>query len=1102
MSLQNLPAHPISIEEATFSVSRCTSATAQDLRALLLDENVPTPSLNKHGAQDIFPPKALQLSSRGARSYRTALNKKSALAELVSPMERTGELKPLEQVKLATQVVNITLRELTTVIKLHASRQTSRSGKTFGGTSCDSQRHQPVNLDRALQARCVNQLSQLPMNSPQARGNSPNTNTNQRCSAGELAVAECARIAFATLRKYHGQIGYFENMGSLKIEKGTSALISKLVALGMEDLAFKELEILSKRLCGVEAGHNTGEEPRKSLCQTRQSQSVPSREYMAELLCFRVLPTDVETISLIVATQLQILKLFSYVKRPVLTEAALKHLALATPYSPANLIAKTTVDQPLEQQGKSALQLHTLACSILTLCPSPSSARDRDATDRRKWASADCVFRYQLLTLQIQSMSWHLCSHKVDIQKDLMEPFHMFFRAFVRRSNLHPAAQFEVLTDAESVLSTLSHACVDPVHKDKGTDHVACVELFEHLADTAIESRQFLKGLFWLKRATSALQVKGLSRARLCSTLCKIAALHINVSADVADEASLFSALQDAAQSLRGDLHGESRELDAILMSTFNVRRTALSALLRAVKQDASDSPVIPLLIKEQMLELIIQTILFLGRYLGTRPTVATTDRKVGRYNERLHLVMRVWKSVLDSAVSLSKLPEAKDPDLWRLIDNGLKECVKLARSIETSSQDGYKLSAETPANHLPFVLISNAYWFHFLRQTEKDYSAKQHIASLQVSIDLISDRSPIEKRSGFLAVKMERLATTYESCGYWERALDVLSTSLSIQIDLGTLKDITMSASCRCLTMAFLHLQTAHVFGRNLDSFVRATRKACLGAEALHRDSFFDDIRLPVDQRGVLLEKQLDSLQRLLFEKELWESDITVLDCLAARLYEFYSEVQYPIRRLRVSASLLRASFTHPKIISRAWFKVIQDESKRTLPEFKADDRALTSLIPYLIARHDTYMTLLDLAPNMKSLDSAVDTWSDLVIQDREWETILERVDDVEEWVSQLELIGDYYHLQGEETKRILVLRLVITIYERQLIVPQESYISKLSALGLQLVRLGHAGEAAVTFPKAWDFIESHQISGLVVLRWHLAYAEFLLEIEKLPKW
>ena len=1104
MSFQDLTADPISIKQSTFSVSRCTTATAQDLKALLLGDNIPTPALKQRGTQDLFPPKELRPSSRSAKSRRTALDRNPALAEWFVAIERAGELKPLEKVRLATQVVNTTLRELTNVIKLDASRQTSGSGKAFRRTSYDSQRleSQPVGVDRALQARCVNHLSQLPTNSPQAGGNSPGTNTNQRRFSGGLAVAECARIAFATLRKHHEQTTNFEKMGSLEIEKGTSALISKLIALGMENLAFKELEILSKRLCGGPTGRNPDKGPPKSLSQLRRYQPAPSRACMADLLCFRVLPTDVEMIALIVATQLQVLKLISYVKRPVLIEAAFKHLALTTPYSPANLIAKMTVDRPLEQRGKSALQLHTLACSILKLCPSPSSAKDRDAADRRKWASADCVFRYQLLTLQIQSMSWHLGGHKIDVQKDLMEPFDLFFRAFVRRSTLHPDAQFEILKDAELVLSTLSHACVNPVHKDEGTDKFACVELLEHLADKATENREFLKGVFWLKRIIPALEAKGTSRARLCSTLCKIAALQIKASADAIDELSLLSALQDAAQSLRGDLQGETRELDAMLTSIFALRRAALSALLRPVKQDAGGYLVIPLVIKKQMLELIIQTILFVSRYLGTRPAVGNTDGKVGRYNERLHLVMRVWKSVLDSAVSLSKLPEAKDPDLWRLIDSGLKECVKIALNIERSSQDGFELSAETSADHQPFVLISNAYWFHFLSKNEKDSFTKQSIASLQASIDLIIDRSPIEKTSGFLAVKMERLTKLYESCGYWERALDVLSNSLSLQIDLGTLKDITMSASCRCLTMAFSRVQTAHMFGRNLDYFVKASREACLGTEALQRDGFFDDPRLPVDQRGVLLEKQLDSLHRLLLGKEIRTSDITALDCIATRLHELYGEVEYPVRRLRVSTILLRASFTHPEIISQACFKVIQDESKRTFSEFKGDDGALASLVPYLIAQRDTYMTLLDMEPKIESLDSAVDIWSELVVQDREWETILERVDDVREWVSQLELIGDYYHFQGEETRRILVLRLIITIFERQLIVPQEYYISKLSALGLQLVRLGHSGEAAITFSKAWDVIENHQITGLVVLRWHLAYAEFLLEMEKLPKW
>ncbi|KAI4727959.1 hypothetical protein E4T49_04310 [Aureobasidium sp. EXF-10728] len=330
------------------------------------------------------PPKtpAKTTATRKPPSTRTTRTKPAPAIATDAPQALTAA----ERYKLATDVVNVSLKVL--------------NDATRSSTSSPS--HSPTT--KKPLSSCLN------------------------------TVAECARIAFAHLRSARSS-----NHDSLQLETGMLALCSKLIALGMDTLAMKELRILK-------------------TCIHRRSEGAspppPSeKETLATLLQLECRTADAKVLSLAISYHMNVLRLVINSARPVTIEASLPHLMLDNPISVASLILRST--SVSEDKNKVARQLDTLSKLMLSMCPSPSTSADDSAANLGTHASPDVAFKLQTTALLIQTKWWPIAGHKADLQKELYEPLIRYLDAYRRRAEDRGSQAYKQAMDNMSTLVEL-----------------------------------------------------------------------------------------------------------------------------------------------------------------------------------------------------------------------------------------------------------------------------------------------------------------------------------------------------------------------------------------------------------------------------------------------------------------------------------------------------------------------------------------------------------------------------------------------------------------------------------------------------------------------
>ncbi|TKA82960.1 hypothetical protein B0A55_01541 [Friedmanniomyces simplex] len=208
------------------------------------------------------------------------------------------------------------------------------------------------------------------------------------------------------------------------------ALAGRLVALGLDAMAVKELRVLKHRLqssvLAREAVELSGKVTKTAMAED------PQRETLASLLEFQnTFGNDPEAIGLVISHQLLVLKIIAGSRKPAVIEAALEHLRPEQSGSPAFLM----IQQAAAPGGsaKSAKQLELLAQTLLGLCPSTSASSDATAMDPLLSPSPAAVFELQVLPLKFRQIWWKLADHRTNVDRELVEPFSRTLVTFVRR---------------------------------------------------------------------------------------------------------------------------------------------------------------------------------------------------------------------------------------------------------------------------------------------------------------------------------------------------------------------------------------------------------------------------------------------------------------------------------------------------------------------------------------------------------------------------------------------------------------------------------------------------------------------------------------------
>lgn len=1092
MTRKELPARAANIQRAVASTTTCTSATVESLRSFL------APALNpvlqsKMPSANVPPPKAKGPSARPVKATVARGRKPPAVTVLEIPGEQSNQVQSHAKFVLATEVVNATLKSLTNAIKDPPAEKVAqakrkplpRSSSTSSfSNGLDSRSQTP------LQPLCVNRLANSPGKQNRSRRSSSTASMKQAVD-GLRAQAECARIAFATLRSLQCQKDSSIALPFLQLESGMSALIGKMLALGFDDLALRELRILKRRLEASKAASSSlGTNSSASFSKEEES-SDPKTETLAEMLRFRNTSARGQLLALIIATQFQVLKILALRRDGSATEIALQHLQFSLPHSPANLIRQQLESEVPGSQDKVARQLESLAQALVALCPSVSPAEDDKPLASGNSLSPDTVFQIQLLAFQVRSTWWKISGHQSNIAKEIVDPFSRCLATYNRRSKLAKTEKYEIAKSAFVVVK-------ECVHNVMGFRKEILFSTYQLLADSAQETSHYSQAIGWIRKARECCPESALSRTQVCCMKCRLASLEIrSLDSDPRDE--LINSLRDAARSLEGDLHGDSAQLDELLLAVASLRRSAFSVFQGSHRSSKAKEIRVQSALTNECSNIVLLCARFLVRYIGSDTSQGGQDKTTVRRDQRRRLAAQFMSPAIESVVAMARLSAESEAETWRRLEAGLQDCLRLASVIADATTLENRAIGEDNRASSSLLSISNAYWCRYLYLKRGATDAKSCRECLLTSIELIRNRPLREKLAGSLPLKLERFAQLCEDMRDYKRAVDSYEEALHVEVESDLFR-IAIEAAATQSVPNILGLDGELLpLARKLSTYPKAALRAI--DQGSRKQSFYDAKGLSASERGVLLETQLVSLLSTLHVQGATLTAYDALNHVGTSLLSTYEQTKFPVRRLRVVVRLLRSLLTAPEALEDNLIDqlLLEPIEAATGAHF---DVGLLRFMPHLNTCRCLLIALRRKPPNVKELESVITSWSKLVQGNVDWGSLQTQVYDIADWLVYLEMLGEYLDMQGLELYRVSALNITVKVYEAALSVQCSALVSKLSELGLHHVRLGYSGLAGSVLHKAQRYLEAPDLFGKVKLGWYLSYAEYALANGNLKTW
>lgn len=1065
-----------SIKTDLQSIATCSYSTLASLQELLTQkDDVVVEKENVHRVQ--------ATARRKAATATTAnVSKQACIA-----------LTPKERYLLATEVANTTLKTLADALKNPppASSQPKSivSDDTRDGARPPSSHPKTTSTaQKPLKERSASQAHNSPQKPSPRQASSVSSPTTSTVDAGLVATAECARTAFAFL----GTSECFKVLGKdaqdLQYESGVLALIGKFVALGLDPLAVKELRILKKRLdryIDQKKGKKEPESDRPGVQRT--TTTTASKESLATLLDFGNVDLSSPALSLIASFQAYALRIIAKLKRPQVIESAWAFLKPSNPSSAANLAWH--IANMKNGQVKGARQLETLAQALLSLCPSILSAKD----DSQLQPRPDIVLCLQHLAFRIRKQWWTLVRHQGNEIQELMEPFSRCIIAFARRSQLAPKDKYKLAESLYMDLLEIPTESKKAASEDCNTS-TAIAKALSSLAQAACLPKEALR---WLEKSPST-TASSQSPAEKAAGLARIASFSIEAFLKKDSTPGLSKTLGSAANALSGSFSGTTSDLESLFLEANSLRRSA-TRLLLSCRSD-SDNITDQASLVPQAITLIASGIHFSARFVGTQSEEDNTVKSQLRQEERAKLVCKSLKNIVDSTLVCCQQNFVSETQ-WKEVDAVLQDCSHILYRIEGEDQNKALLSPrDTELVQSSIARLSNAYWSIHLQLRKSPSNANHGIIAIQRSIDLVKSRSSIERDAANLSLRLEQLAEQLEILDRTKDCRKALAQCIQSYLNTPTLQQIGDLAAKHSLQGVFHGNETLQGLDRVLKSYHRSFVKS--GSQATIEKAFFDDPELPTDIRATLLEWQLTLYQRTLSKNRHWDPNLkaSIVE-LAKRLSDLYTPTQYPVRSLRFTVMLLHLSQSHPHILPDDLLEFAMN-METTSATKGTQDASLTMFGDHLKAMRLLKFSMRQSSPPISTIRESFSIWENLLDTITSYDALADHVDDIDEWLQDVESCVEFFNAKGEEYLALPILHLLVRVNELPGSPDPCSAVNSLCALGLQFLRLGYTGRAGLSFAKAEAFIKQSIISTEAELRWRIGYAEYLIAVGNIAKW
>ncbi|KAI1144049.1 peptidase family C50-domain-containing protein [Hypoxylon sp. FL0543] len=1035
------------VRDAVSSVSRCTPAISATVKELLQSNES-----NNDPSKPAPRPRSTTVSRVPSRS-NTALSMRSASG--------SGALTAKEKAVLATQIITTGLKAL------------GEAAKTLPSTSSDK-REQPKNdsaksvarntIQRSntapmkpLQPRSLNRTSTSPAVPKLCR--SPSLDAS---SSGCLSLIECIRVAFSTLMVLDSSKSV--QLPELQLETGMSSFVNKLIGLNHFESATRELVVLKRRLERMNNDH-----VKSTTIRTKPDTSINSKT-LSDLMDFSKVSATGQLLGLVISTQLQALRIVHGLKKSSHLESILPLLRESCPSSPINLLLQTLKDENPDQT-KCARQLENLSQSLLSLTPGVSVKEDDFATEPRLSPSPEVALEVQALGLITRLQSWSVSGRRGDVDKEIVSPLSKCLAAFTRRA---PADRFPVASTVFSqVWKRIEKLGLRPTESSKSP----LAAIYQVLAAASREVGNINEARKWLTKIKFLTNPDEDSAARCCAITAQLLALSLKESPQV-DE----SMLTQVSEGLRGTLGGTSAEMDDLLVSVCQLRKSVITLIT-----GRQDNPVsIPQGVAQLLETFIFQLPRFVLRWLGKRPNLGTASaaKDLVRLNQRRGLLSAYLPFIIDSAMMLAKSLLDDSRLAWDVMDAMLQDCLAILEIMGDLDQP------KTKNNLSPsyYVKISHLYYQQHLalRKSASKASDTTSLKALRKSIDCVRDRSEAEQNQARLLVKWERFAELCRASGRVDDAVDALRSIRDHLVRQDIVSMITTKLATEPWSVAWHQSPEVELLSRTVCNLAKLDRK--------HNDWTW---LLAGPDKATALEHDLYTI---ISTDQRYRQEFDLLSPPVKSLLQFYPIDRHPIRRLRTLLQLLTIN-----VGAKDGLVDLRTEVEAVVETINgqdlADDSGLERYVPHLKALAACILSLIDSDFNTPRVKEALTNWKVMVSKCKSSEQLSAHIDNPSQLLTNLRSFVDFARIKGLETLQIQILELSLSLSKIATDHNIEMLVTQGISLCLQHLNHGWSSKAEKLLGDNQELVSRPETARELAVNFHLCAAEYHMSLGALDR-
>ncbi|KAL9088031.1 MAG: hypothetical protein Q9165_006372 [Trypethelium subeluteriae] len=1101
------------VRNALKSTATCSSATVSTLRDLLQ-----TRRPSKKDASLVNQENNGRATKVGPKSRTTAITEGSAKP---TSKARTGKLvkvreddsgSPLsakEQNVLAQETVNISLKSLTQALatKTQALTQVSKEHDRERKTSHRRLSRTPSSNGNPLQPRGVNDVAKANGKSPSVGRKASSTSVSKQDSSGGItATAECARIAFAYLRSAEADRPLEKKLPFFQLENGMLALTGKLVNLGLDSLAIKELYVLKGRFDRLMRDESQGNQTVDGM-EDRKSHlpSFKERETLASLLSLTHIKHESPILPLIVNYQLLVLRTIAAAKRPAILDAVWEYLIPSSSCCPSSLILCTiNLGQSKE---KAARQLQSLSTTLFSLCQPFLGSEVSVRHDADIQPNPRSVFTLQQAALEARIQWWSLVDHQADIESEVLEPYVKNLSTLANRSSSTPKQIYELaiessirlqkLLDGGSVVQgkSLKDLCfwasvestLSTIAQDAGDVRAALGHAESAWAVSEKTGKPFAQSSLKLRLATLVLENLAMFG---CSG---------PISRGVSDEEAVKTGLGFLTSN---PSYHDLTEMSTMLAIVMALRRAAVKFLVKYTREPALSFHSMPVAMLGLSRALVFKSLQFLTNFMKAVSREAACERPPLSTSRCQSLAVQVAKGTVDSVLGILKPLISTHEVPWIDVDDSLQDCTLFVSLAESWVKD---IGIQPPADFdlgQCLIKVSNLYLaFHSHRSKLSDNTiSDEAVQALSRSIDILRDRSQPEQEAGMLSAKLEKYVSSLDLLGRSDEAHGALMDAINVHVKSGSSREAAKLADYNALQTVWASGNRIRHLGRLLMALNKRLQKGnCRGQG---RDNFFDDPTLRPVERGILLEQQLHLIFRDLSSRRTVDLHIAkTLQEIIPHLFAIYTSSDFPLRRLRVSRAVLLLVTDHPTILNKDLVSfATEDETVRQNQALSLDD-GLQRFKRHLQASWRVAKCFHEGLPRFEAIRPSLLAWTYIVDASSTWEELMEQVDEIDCFTSQLQAVASFLDMQGLGDERVAVLTSISKVGELRSSPDLAALILSKTQVASQYLRLGYTGRAGSLIADARSLLFSSLSSPEAILQLQTVDAEFLLDVGDVDK-